>query len=80
MKISLYAKKINRGHVHIGDVQVSDNFGYQYRLQVRQELSVRIASNNEITSSSPITTERIFEYKPSLMDRGFKDNRKYFEI
>lgn len=75
MNIKLYAKKVNGGHTCIGDVEVPNNFGYVYKMPVKNTLSV-IASPVEVTSLVQTYNYREFHYK---IMRAVED-KCYFEI
>jgi hypothetical protein len=78
MKIELWAKKIDKGHVKIGEVDVSENLGYEYRLPVKEQLSVAM-QNTEITSTQPMGSCRTFRYTPSPDQRALNTTRRYLE-
>lgn len=78
MKIELWAKKVDRGHVKIGEVDVPDNFGYTYRIPVKNEISV-MSPNSIITGDIPVNSARCFVYQYSHLDKIINQNRRYIE-
>ncbi len=78
MKIELWAKKLDKGHVKIGEVSVSENFGYEYRMPVTPPMGV-VSLDSQVALQSPMNYYRTFRFKPSD-DRYFEGKRKYLEV
>lgn len=79
MRIELWAKKLDKGHTKIGEVDVSDSFGYEYKLPVKMPVSVQAIENLGITSTSPMSNYRTFIYSPAVDNRAFNLPRRYLE-
>lgn len=79
MEIDLYAKKIGKGHVKIGSVNVPDNFGYEYRMPVRSEVVAFQNLDPLMTPSAAVSNYRVFRYKPSTLTHLLKTKRMYLE-
>lgn len=79
MKIELWAKKLNGGHVKIGTQEVPENFGYEYRLPIKNPINVVVTSEST-TPSQPMSSYRTFRFMPSPDNRAFKTNKRYLEV
>ena len=77
MKIELWTKKIDKGHVKIGEVDVPSDFGYEYKMPVKMPVSVAF-KENLTTDTSVISNYRSFYYTPST-ERVFGIIRRYLE-
>ncbi len=80
MKIELWAKKLDKGHVLIGEVNVPENIGYTYKIPIKPHLELSTTpSSCETAMSYPIGNYRTFVLQQSYLDKIFKHKRRYLE-